>query len=210
MLAGRRRALFYARLKIKKSRLNFVATKKLSKLFNNIEGKMNDKQIDKLLVDTARGDNDAFAQLYERTKHGVFSFLYSYLNNYEDTEDAMQTVYIKIKTNIDKYTPDTNGRAWILQIAKNIALNELYNKKRANVNIDDINIKDRDRLPMGVAETMQAVLDEEERRIIILHVLWGYKHREIARRLNCPTGTVTSKYKRSVQKLKEALKEAEQ
>jgi len=170
---------------------------------------MNDKQIDKLLVDIARGDNDAFAELYERTKHGVFSFLYSYLNNYEDTEDSMQNFYLKIKTNIGKYTPDTNGRAWILQIAKNIALNEIYAKKRATVNIDDVDIKVRDSLPTGVSQAMQAALDEDERRIVILHVLWGYKHREIAQRLGCPTGTITSKYKRSVQKLKEALKEAE-
>lgn len=170
---------------------------------------MNEKQINKLLVQTARGDNDAFAELYEKTKHGVFSFLYSFLQNYEDTEDAMQTVYLKIKLYIDKYTPDTNGRAWILQIAKNLALNELYARKKT-INIDDTDIEDKSPMPDGISETMQKVLDEEERRIVIMHVLWGFKHREIAEMINCPTGTVTSKYKRSIAKLKSALKEVEQ
>ncbi len=170
---------------------------------------MNEKQINKLLVQTARGDNDAFAELYEKTKHGVFSFLFSFLQNYEDTEDAMQTVYLKIKLYIDKYTPDTNGRAWILQIAKNLALNELYARKKT-INIDDTDIECKSPMSDGISEIMQKVLDEDERRIVIMHVLWGFKHREIAEMLNCPTGTVTSKYKRSIAKLKSALKEVEQ
>ena len=41
-------------------------------------------------------------------------------------------------------------------------------------------------------------LDEEEQRIVTLHVLWGYKHREIADIIGSPTGTVTSKYKRAI------------
>jgi len=170
---------------------------------------MNGKQIDKLLVMIARGDNTAFAELYDKTKRGVFSFLYSFLQNYEDTEDAMQNVYLKVKVNIHKYTPDTNGRAWILQIAKNTALNELYARKRT-LNIDDVEISAQPALTEGVTDIMKAVLSEEEQRIITLHVLWGFKHREIADQLGCPTGTVTSKYKRSVAKLKSALKEVAQ
>lgn len=168
---------------------------------------MNEKQIDKLLVKIARGDNNAFAELYEKTKSGVFSFLYSYLQNYEDTCDALQNVYLKIKLNVNKYTPDTNGRAWILQIAKNLALNEIYARKRS-VDIDSTDIPTQTEFPEGVLEIMQNVLTEDEQRIVMLHVIWGFKHREIASQMNCPTGTVTSKYKRSIEKLKSALMEA--
>ena len=59
---------------------------------------MKKAEIDKLLQKTAKGDNAAFERLYEKTKRGVFAFLYTYLQNYADTEDAMQTVYLKIKT----------------------------------------------------------------------------------------------------------------
>ena len=58
-----------------------------------------------------------------------------------------------------------------------------------------------------VFDAMQRVLDVEENTIVVLHVLWGYRHREIAAMLNCPVGTVTSKYKRAVEKLKRELKE---
>ncbi|MDE6373709.1 MAG: RNA polymerase subunit sigma-24, partial [Clostridia bacterium] len=75
---------------------------------------MDKNQIDKLLVKISRGDNAAFEELYERTKKGVFSFLYSYLKNYENTEDAMQSVFLKIKLNAAQYERGTNGSAWIL------------------------------------------------------------------------------------------------
>jgi len=167
---------------------------------------MNSKQIDKLLVRISQGDNSAFEELYLQTRKGVFSFLYSYFRNYENTEDAMQTVYLKIKLNISQYRHGTNGSAWILQIAKNQAFNDLNRMKRVEYTGEiEVSVPPK---PAGeITELMQKTLTEEEQRIVILHVLWGYKHREIAVQLSCPTGTVTSKYKRSIAKLKKAIKE---
>lgn len=167
---------------------------------------MDERQVDKLLVKISQGDNAAFGELYEKTKRGVFSFLYSYLKNYENTEDAMQTVYLKIKLNIAGYKHGTNGRAWVLQIAKNQALNELNRQKRTD-SLEDKIIAVSPQVSEGVTDVMQRTLTDEEQRIVVLHVLWGYKHREIAQQFGCPTGTVTSKYKRSIAKLREALKE---
>lgn len=171
---------------------------------------MDERQVDKLLVKISQGDNVAFEELYIKTRRGVFSFLYSYLKNYENTEDAMQTVYLKVKLNICQYTHGTNGRAWLLQIAKNCALNELSKQKREEF-LDDATISPyMDTYSGSVVSAMKKALTEEEERIVILHVLWGCKHREIAKELNCPVGTVTSKYKRSISKLKEELKKEEE
>lgn len=162
----------------------------------------------------ATGDENAFEELYINSSKGVYAFIYSYLNNREDTEDALQNTYLKVRYNILHYEPGTDGRAWVLEIAKNVALNELRRRNRnqteeyedgkngtSSVYEGDSN---------GVMKAMQKVLTEEERRIIVLHVLWGYKHREIGGMLNCPTGTITSKYKRAVEKLKTFLKEVKQ
>ena len=56
---------------------------------------MRKAEIDRLLLLIANGDNKAFEKLYDGTKRGVFSFLFTYFHNYADTEDAMQTVYLK-------------------------------------------------------------------------------------------------------------------
>ena len=166
---------------------------------------MNGTETDKLLAKIAKGDNSAFEQLYIKTRNGVYAFLYSYLKNAHDTEDAMQTVYLKVKMNISSYKIGTNGRAWLLQIAKNHAITLLQKRNRT---IMEENSKQPDLFARGeITDLMRRCLNEDEIQIVTLHVLWGYKHREISRQLGIPLGTVTSKYKRSIDKMRKALKE---
>lgn len=170
---------------------------------------MGKADINRLLVQTARGDNAAFSRLYEQTGRGVYAFLYTYFHNKEDTEDALQTVYLKIKRNAASFKPNGSGRAWILQIAKNHAINELKKNSRT-VCAEEIDLGTTEGVSVGsVNDTMQRVLTEEEQQIITLHVLWGYKHKEIAKMFDHPVGTITSKYKRAVEKLRTALKEVD-
>ncbi len=169
---------------------------------------MKGKELDKLLVRISEGDNAAFERLYEQTRRGVYSFLYTYFHNQADTEDAMQSVYLNLKRGIHTYRHGSNASAWILQIAKNLALNEI-NKKKREVPTEEIDLgstpHEGGRYEMN--DLMQRTLTEEEQQIVTLHVIWNYKHREIGEMLGLPVGTVTSKYKRSLEKLKNALKE---
>ena len=167
---------------------------------------MNTNKTDKLLKRIATGDDDAFEELYILTRKGIYSFLYSYFHNHADTEDGVQTVYLKIKQNILQYNRGTNGSAWMLQIAKNYALSSIKRRRPSEV-YEELTIPVSDNYSGGLIETMQRTLSEEEQRIMVLHIVWGYKHREIAILLNCPTGTITSKYKRSLKKMRDALKE---
>ena len=175
---------------------------------------MNSKELDRLLTSIAAGDDVALETLYTATKKGVFSFLLTYLKQFDMAEDAMQTVYLKIKMHAGQYTPHTNAKAWILQIAKNTALTELKRGSRiaslTELDENDPSLAVHPTFATGsVTATMERVLTEEERRIVVLHVLWGYRHREIAEMYGMPVGTVTSKYKRAIAKLKKALKEEE-
>lgn len=170
---------------------------------------MNKVEIDRLLTRVSAGDNVAFEKLYEKTKRGVFAFVRTYLHNDADAEDVTQTVYLKIKKGIGGYKAGTNGGAWILQIAKNHALSLLRNAKTETA-LDDVEYVlavPEHEMGGGVMEVMEQVLSEEEVRIVTLHVLWQYKHREIAEMLERPTGTVTSAYKRAIEKLRKTLKE---
>lgn len=177
---------------------------------------MNKGEIDSALRQIAAGDNDAFARLYTETRRGVYAFLFSYFRDSADCEDVMQTTYLKIKQNIGQYQPGTNGLSWILQIAKNTALNELRSRSaRRKLEETAMTVTEDDRscdsmeTRFALMEILKRELDEEEQRIVILHVLWGYKHREIAGILQCPLGTVTSRYKRAAAKLRAAWKEAQ-
>ena len=153
-----------------------------------------------------QGDNDAFAELYEGTRRGLFSFLYDYYRDFHKTEDAVQWVYLRIKQNVDKYTPGTSGINWMLSVAKNYALNELKRDSRIEYGLPEetegVGFDDG-----CISELMSRVLSHDEVQIMILHVIFGYKHREISRIMDIPQGTVTSKYKRSLDKMRSAISE---
>ncbi len=168
---------------------------------------MNSKDLDKTLTLVGKGDADAFSLLYKETAKGVYAFLYSYYNNRHNTEDGLQSAFLKIKLNAHTYKSGTNAKAWILQIAKNQALNDLKKYNKGDLDADALlNVSESGREgSLEVFEALNKALNQEEKQVVILHVLWGYKHREIGDLLQMPTGTVTSKYKTSIKKLKEFL-----
>ena len=56
-----------------------------------------------------------------------------------------------------------------------------------------------------VIEQVMGRLSDEERQIVVLHVLSGFKHREIAELMDLPLATVLSKYHRALKKMKTHL-----
>ena len=124
---------------------------------------MNGWETDRLLRKIAEGDNQAFEKLYIETRRGVYAFLYSYLKNTHDTEDAMQTVYLKIKKNIHTYRVGTNGRAWIFQIAKNHALTVI--RQNSRITEEEMDERAKDGFLKGeISDAMQRALSEEEQQ----------------------------------------------
>ncbi|MCM1042837.1 MAG: RNA polymerase sigma factor [Corallococcus sp.] len=91
---------------------------------------MNKLQLNRIVSRIKRGDEESFAQLYEATKKGVFSYVYSIVRDYQTAEDVMQDTYVKVKLNISKYRDGTNFAAWLLQIAKNTAYNCMRKSNR--------------------------------------------------------------------------------
>ena len=170
---------------------------------------MDRKKLADCLVRTQKGDKGAFSRFYAETARGVFAFLYGYYRAYHRTEDATQDVYLKALKNVASYRPGTDARAWLLQIAKNTALNDLKRERReAYLPEEEFErILRGERAETSAFEALERALNERERDIVLLHVLWGFKHREIAEQLGLPLGTVTSKYKDAIAKLKKFLKE---
>ena len=164
-----------------------------------------------LIIRMAAGDGAAFKELYEQTSSAVYGFALSILKNKHDAEDVMHDTFIKVYTAAVTYKPMGKPLAWILTIVKNLC----YTKVRAgNVCEDLTEYEDLARtdesgsiLDKVILQEALALLDFEERQIVILHSLTGLKHREIADILELPTGTVLSKYNRSIKKLRNQLEE---
>lgn len=167
------------------------------------------KKLDQYLKKIAKGDKDALKHIYYETNDSVYFYALSILKNKDDAKDVMQETYINIFNNIDSYKSKSKPLAWILTITKNNALMHLRKSKR-EVNLEDYeNIfekKDNVDTKLFLSYLFEHI-EEDERHIVLLHAVSGFKHREISKLLNIPLGTVLSKYKRTIKKLKEIGKD---
>ena len=163
-----------------------------------------------LIIRMASNDGAAFRELYQQTSGVVYGFAMSILRNKHDAEDVMHDAFIKIYSSAVTYRPSGNPMAWILTIVRNLCLNKVRAGKvcedlseyydLAGSSNDSENMLDR-----MVLETAMSVLDAEERQIVILHAMTGFRHREIAEVLDLPPGTVLSKYNRALKKMRKEM-----
>jgi RNA polymerase sigma-70 factor (ECF subfamily) len=161
------------------------------------------KTIEKL----ALRDEDAFENVYTRTKKGVYIVIYNIVKDYEQTQDIMQDVYLLMLDKIDKYKPQTNFYNWLLMIAKNKAL-DTYRRNQKLAHIDDV---DYDQKFISIEETpsqkdefesLLSVLSDEERQIVLFKIVDDMKHKDIAKLLKKPLGTVIWIYHEALKKMK--------
>ncbi len=165
-----------------------------------------------LIARIGEGDQEAFSQLYYQTEKALYSFVLSLTKNHHDALDIMQDTYLKIRASAHLYKPMGKPLAWIFTIARNLTMSHFRDSSRfaddENDMEDDLQfsyVTDvTDRL---VLETAMKALKEDERQIVLLYAVNGYKHREIADSLDMPLPTVLSKYRRALAKLKKILTE---
>lgn len=60
-----------------------------------------------------RGDEQAFEDIYNDTKRGLFAFILSLCRDYHTAEDMLQTSYIRLRTSIASYKDGANAYAWL-------------------------------------------------------------------------------------------------
>lgn len=132
-------------------------------------------------------------------------------------DDLLQETMLKALTYRDKYTQDTNFKAWIYTIMKNTFINDYRKSVKVRKTFNDSNndfhllfSKDEvypapDSLYSAVEITTTIENLEDEYRIPFTMFLDGYKYKEIADELNLPIGTVKSRIFFSRKKLEKAL-----
>ena len=167
-------------------------------------------QLEELIQQTGQNDNVAFEKLYRTCDKAVFSYVLSITKSFVLSEDIMQETFLKIRATASTYQCMGKPMAWILRIAKNSAL--MYMRKhRHEVTVDygqeeylfggyEDNLDD-----MILLKTSLKYLNDKQREILFLHVVVGFKHREIAKQLQIPLGTVLWNYRRAVKILSDRM-----
>lgn len=159
----------------------------------------------------ARGDTRSLEQLYRAAAPSVYAYALSILKNSHDAEDILHESFLSFYNNASSYSSQGKPMAWMLTITKNLCFKRLAERQRfaqaSELEWDGFSAQQEtmnadDKLVM---EACMKILSDEERQIVVLHAVSGFKHREIASMLQLPLSTVLSKYHRALKKLKASL-----
>lgn len=153
-------------------------------------------------------DEVAFEYIYKTTSSSVYAIIKNIVKDHNLTEDLMQETYIKMIKSINSYNDKYNFRSWILTIARNNAIDK-YRKMQKELLVD---ISESEYLFPSTksnvtneynANFFLSLLDNDEREVVILHAMEGFKHREISKIIDKPIGTVTWLYNKAMKKMQE-------
>ena len=168
---------------------------------------------DELIFSLAKGNREALKIIYEKSINPLYAYVLSLTKNKYDTEDVLQETYVSIAENAASYHGGNKAMAWIFRIARNFTLMH-FRKEKNKDSIHEVEeavdakysfsfVENADHRML--LESAMEILEEEERQILFLHAVAGWKNREIAEYLGKNLNTVLSKYQRSIKKLQEHL-----
>jgi RNA polymerase sigma-70 factor, ECF subfamily len=170
-----------------------------------------------LLRRIADGEEEALASLYDRYKSILFSLILRILHSRPEAEDILQDVFIQVWNKAADFD-EARGRpfTWLVTLARSRAidrLRQLGSRERTAVeagrDASDVLVDAEDdaiKSEQGAAvRKALAELPEEQRRTLLLAYFEGLTQTEIAAKLNTPLGTVKTRMRSGMMKLRELL-----
>jgi len=179
-----------------------------------------------LAEQAALGSTDALAVLYERYGRVVVSFATRMLGDRDSGEELLQEVFVRVWRQAGTYSADRGSFVtWILSITHNLAIDTIRKRQRRPQRADSAdpflmlaNVADSgppverqvEMSQLGqVVRSAIATLPDTQRQAIEMAYFRGLTQREIAAELGDPLGTVKTRMRLGMQKLREYLEQHE-
>lgn len=181
---------------------------------------------DRLINDCLLGDESAFSEVMKRYANKIYSFVIRMIGYSPEADDAVQDVFMKAFSNLNKYD---NTRAkfstWLFTIARNHCI-DILRKRKSVYSLDTI-YEDTEGYfePVDDKRNVEELLDkkmkvefiekeieemrEDYREILLLRYIEGFSYQEISEILDIPLGTVKTNLYRAREHLKDRLVDKE-
>jgi len=175
-----------------------------------------------LVRSMAEGHQEALARLYDETSSMVNGLLLRILAHPQDAEEVLLDVFMKAWKYAASYSEKRGSvQAWLLIMARNSAIDRIRAKKAqpATLSFEPEAFPEpvsADATPEEASvieerrRRVQQVLNElprEQREVVVLSFFGGLTHAELAERLGEPLGTVKSRVRMGLHKLRGLLQE---
>jgi RNA polymerase sigma-70 factor (ECF subfamily) len=178
---------------------------------------------EELMPLVASGDSEALAQLFHRYAGAVYSLTYRMLNDREGAEELLNEAFVRVW----RQAPSFDARrgkfsTWLMSVARNLAIDQLRSRRARPQKSDPFGPEDDAELNLvdDSADVERDVWHTERRRLIRqalgdlpaaqrqaleLAYFEGLTQAEISARLGDPLGTVKTRIRLGLQKLRDLL-----
>jgi RNA polymerase sigma-70 factor (ECF subfamily) len=176
------------------------------------------ESLDDLMARVARGDTPAFEAVYERMANVVFGVVARVLRDLAQSEEVAQEVLVEVWRTATRFDPDKGTAAtWILTMAHRRAIDRVRSAQAAHDREEKV--AHRDHVPAfdEVAEQVETRLEQEQvrrclggltelqRESVTLAYYGGYTYREVGELLEVPLGTVKTRLRDGLIRLRDCL-----
>lgn len=171
-----------------------------------------------LLVEVARGDQAAYSALYDRVAGQVYGVVRRVLRDPSQSEEVAQEVLVEVWRLASRFDR-TKGSAqtWILTMAHRRAVDRVRSEQASRDRTERVGRRDQSRAFDDVAEQVEvrfehqqvrdglAALTDLQREAVELAYYGGYTYREVAELLDTPLGTIKTRMRDGLIRLRDAM-----
>jgi len=173
-----------------------------------------------LIQRAQRGDEQAFATLFQLHKKRVYSVCLLMTKDVAEAEDLTQEAFLQVFRSVGSFRCDSAFSTWLYRIAVNTVLMKLRRRKAPPISLDEPVSSESPSLRREIGRAdprLSGAIDRialrramEElpegcRKIFALHEVEGYQHHEIAKMLDCSVGNSKSQLHKAKMKLRDLL-----
>ena len=174
-----------------------------------------------LVVAIGRWREDALAEAYRRHGGAVYALARRVVRDTGLAEEVVQEVFVRLWTTPDRFDPDRGSlRSWLLAQAHGRTIDRLRSdsarrlreERDAQLTADAGYDVEREAWDLAVADRVKDVMGElpdGERRAIELAYFDGYTYREVAKILDTPEGTIKSRIRSGLKRMRTDLIDTE-
>lgn len=173
---------------------------------------------EQLIVLLKEKNENGFHYLYDHYSGALYGVILRIVQSKEYTEEIIQDVFVKIWNSIHQYD-SSKGRfyTWMINIARNTAIDYLKSKSFQNelknqplpdfvYNSEELSTTNNSSDFIGFSNVLES-LETDKKELIDLAYYQGYTQNEISEKLKIPLGTVKTKMRNALMKLKDLLKD---
>ena len=171
-----------------------------------------------LLGRVADGDERAFAELYDQISNRVFGLVRRLLKDAAQSEEVTQEIFLEVWQNAKRYDPSKGSAAtWILTMSHRRAVDRIRSSQSTRDRDQKIGLRNLETEYDSVSESVEIRVEHErvgqalqrltelQRQAVTLAYYGGYSHSEVAEMLKVPIGTVKTRLRDGMIRLRDEL-----